>query len=127
MLLKYAQTLNNLGSSRMLESPSERKYTMKKILVSLALLLAFAVIPAMAGEKAINNQDPAAFQALSKLSAPGQTVLNKMTDEQLAKIEGQRRIRINVNYSSITQSNECVFCDGGANLQINLATVNQSN
>src|SRR5687768_3100227 len=92
MLLKYAQTLNNLGTSRKLVSPSERKYTMKKmILVSLALLLAFAVIPAMAGEKAINNQDSAAFQALSKLSLPGQTVLNKMTDDQLAKVEGQSR------------------------------------
>jgi len=96
----------------------------KMILASLALLLAFAVMPAMAGEKAINNQDPAAFQALSKLSVPGQTVLNKMTDEQLAKVEGQR-FRIRVNYSSITQNNVCIVC--GGTIQINLASVTQSN
>jgi GTP-binding protein EngB required for normal cell division len=84
----------------------------KMILVSLALLLAFAVIPAMAGEKAINNQDSAAFQALSKLSVPGQTVLNKMTDDQLAKVEGQsgrsgRSARINI--AIIRQRNTAIF------------------
>jgi hypothetical protein len=101
---------------------------MKKMIVaSLALLLAFAVIPAMAGEKPINNQDPAAFHALSKLSVPGQTVLNKMTDDQLAKIEGRKTL--NLNISSIRQRNIAVFaclaiC--GA-IQSNSATVTQVN
>ena len=102
----------------------------KMILVSLALLLAFAVIPAMAGEKAINNQDPAAFQALSKLSVPGQTVLNKMTDEQLANVKGEghrRRLNIRLNVATITQVNviSCVAICGGD--QSNAAAIIQTN
>ena len=37
----------------------------------------------------MDSQEPATFQALSKLSGPGQVVLNKMSDEQLSKVEGE--------------------------------------
>jgi hypothetical protein len=80
----------------------------KLILASLAVLL-LAAGPAMAGE----------FQALSKLSVPGQTALKVMTDDQLAAVEGQgrrgrrgRNIDIQVAVNLIVQTNACGVCAG---------------
>lgn len=100
----------------------------KLILASIALLLVFAVAPAMAVDKSNYSSEPAAFQALSNLSAPGQTALNTMTDEQLAAVEGQRKfvfIKKNSNKSFIYQSNKCVAC--AFVYQSNYANVNQKN
>ena len=58
----------------------------KLILASFALLLVFAVAPVAMAD---NSSEPAAFQALSKLTAPGQMTLDTMNDEQLASVEGQ--------------------------------------
>ena len=102
----------------------------KLILASLALLLVFAVVPAMAGEKSSNGQDPAVFQALSKLSVPGQMALNVMTDEQLAAVEGQRsrRSRVvikNTQIARIFQNNTAV-CLALCGVQSNVAGISQS-
>jgi hypothetical protein len=91
----------------------------KLILASLALLLVCSAIPVMAGEKSIDSQEPATFQALSKLSGPGQVVLNKMSDEQLSKVEGERRFNFQFNYSavSINQFAACLaICGNSANV-----------
>jgi hypothetical protein len=99
---------------------------MKKLILASLALLMVAAGPAMAGE----------FQALSKLSVPGQTSLSAMTDKQLAAVEGQssrRRGRngsvqvavgnVLVNTVVAAQFNTCVAC---ANvLQAN--GINQSN
>jgi len=80
----------------------------KLILASLAVLLVTAG-PAMAGE----------FQALSKLSVPGQTALKVMTDDQLAAVEGMSsrrgrrgRVDIQVAINAIVQTNACGVCAG---------------
>jgi hypothetical protein len=102
-----------------------RKNNMKKlILASLAVLL-LAAGPVMAGE----------FQALSKLSVPGQTALKVMTDDQLAAVEGQGsrghrgRVQFNVQVAEIEQTNVCVICVAageGASNQSNAAAIIQS-
>jgi hypothetical protein len=96
----------------------------KLILASLAVLLV-AAGPAMAGE----------FQALSKLSGPGQTALKVMTDDQFASVEGQgrrgrrgRSVEINVQVAVIEQTNVCVLCVAageGAFNQANAAAIVQ--
>ena len=93
----------------------------KLILASLAVLLV-AAGPAMAGE----------FQALSKLSVPGQTALKVMTDDQLAAVEGQshrrRSVKINVQVAEIEQTNVCIVCaavGAGASNQSNAAAIIQ--
>ena len=99
----------------------------KLILASIALLLVFAVVPAMAGDKSSNSPEPAAFQALSKLSTLGQTDLNKMTDEQLAAVEGQSsRFSFQKNIAFVFQRNTCIACLLGV-LQTNGAVVTQIN
>ena len=105
----------------------------KLILASLALLLVVAAGPAMAGEPTSQSQDTAMFQALSKLSGPGQTALNVMTDKQLDAVEGQRHrrsVRINVQEAEIEQENFCVICaavglGGDASNQSNAAAIVQ--
>jgi GTP-binding protein EngB required for normal cell division len=91
----------------------------KLILASLALLLICSAIPAMAGEKAIDNQEPAMFQALSKLSGPGQVVLNKMSDEQLSKIEGEGYFKWvyqnNTAVIKVNNINSCLAICGSIN------------
>ena len=72
----------------------------KLVLASLALLFVCSSIPAMAGEKSLTSQEPAAFQALSKLSVPGQVVLNKMNDKQLSKVEGAKGFSFNYQRNS---------------------------
>lgn len=62
----------------------------KLIFASLALLLVFTV-PVMAD----NSSEPAAFQALSNLTAPGQMAPDNMTDEQLAAVQGQQSASMN--------------------------------
>lgn len=97
----------------------------KLILASLALLLVFAAGPAMAGEQTSQSQDPAMFQALSKLSVPGQVALNVMTDDQLDAVEGQRHrrsVRVNVQVAVIQQTNVCVLC-----VAVGVSASNQSN
>jgi GTP-binding protein EngB required for normal cell division len=89
----------------------------KLILASLALLLICSAIPVMAGEKSIDSQEPAMFQALSKLSGPGQVVLNKMSDEQLSKVEGARwGVNIQKNISKVNANNfvACIVCSVGS-------------
>jgi hypothetical protein len=80
---------------------------MKKLILASLALLMVAAGPAMAGE----------FQALSKLSVPGQTALTVMTDDQLAKVEGQGRngrhgggLQLNLAFN--TQINVCGVCVG---------------
>lgn len=100
----------------------------KLILATLALLLVCAVVPAMAGEKS-NSLEPATFQALSNLSTPGQVALNAMTDDQLAAVEGQRRIKINVarvRQTNVQVNNLCAACFASQN-QSNTAFIYQSN
>ena len=99
----------------------------KLILTTIALLLVFAVVPAMAGDKSGNSMEPAAFQALSNLSVSGQVALNAMTDKELATVEGARRWRgdFQVNVSKIKQKNVCIVCVGV--FQSNYANVNQNN
>jgi hypothetical protein len=99
----------------------------KLILVSIAMLLVFTVVPAIAGEKSSLSSEPAVFQALSNLSVPGQMALNTMSDEQLAAIEGQGRWgrRFQKNNSFIYQENKCVAC--AFVYQSNSAFVSQSN
>ena len=95
---------------------------MKKLILASLALLVVAAGPAMAGE----------FQALSKLSVPGQTALKVMTDDQLAAVEGQRHrrrsVKINVQVAVIQQTNVCVLCvaigDGASN-QSNAAAIIQ--
>jgi hypothetical protein len=74
------------------------------------------------------------FQALSKLSVPGQTALKVMTDDQLAAVEGQGRrgrrgrVQINVQVAVIQQTNVCVICVAageGAFNQANSAAIIQ--
>ena len=96
---------------------------MKKLILSLALLLAFAIVPAIAGD----------FQALNNLSDQEQTALNTMTNEQLAVVEGAQLnigdIQVNLSildditqdqyasqYSDVYQSNTCAFskCENNA-------------
>ena len=89
---------------------------MKKLILSLALLLAIAVVPAIAGD----------FQALNNLSDQKQIALNTMTNEQLAVVEGAQididDIQVNLSVvdditqtqtatqtSTVTQSNTCAF------------------
>jgi hypothetical protein len=92
---------------------------MKKLILSLALLLAIAVVPAIAGD----------FQALNNLSDQEQVALNTMTNEQLAVVEGAQydglnleEIQVNfssvdditqtqtaANSSTVTQSNSCSY------------------
>ena len=89
---------------------------MKKLILSLALLLALAVVPAIAGD----------FQALNNLSDQEQTALNTMTDKQLAVVEGAQvtidDIQANLSIvdditqtqtatqtSTVTQTNNCAF------------------
>jgi hypothetical protein len=87
---------------------------MKKLILSLALLLAFAIVPAIAGD----------FQALNNLSDQEQTALNTMTDKQLAVVEGAQigDIQANLSFvdditqyqsayqsSYVTQNNTCAF------------------
>lgn len=88
---------------------------MKKLILSLALLLAFAVVPAIAGD----------FQALNNLSDQEQMALNTMTDKQLAVVEGAQPIgdiQVNLSFldditqtqtatqtSTVTQTNTCAF------------------
>jgi hypothetical protein len=86
---------------------------MKKLILSLALLLAFAVVPAIAGD----------FQALNNLSDQEQMALNTMTNEQLAVVEGALfDIQANISFvdditqtqtaaqsASVSQSNSCTF------------------
>jgi membrane protein implicated in regulation of membrane protease activity len=94
----------------------------KLILASLALLLICSAIPVMAGEKAIDSQEPATFQALSKLSGPGQVVLSKMSDEQLSKVEGEGwRFISQKNISYVNANNyvfACVVCKVGSNVYV---------
>jgi hypothetical protein len=89
----------------------------KLILASLALLLICSAIPAMAGEKAIDSQEPATFQALSKLSGPGQVVLSKMSDVQLSKVEGEGYwvFQKNVAVIKVNNINSCVAICGSIN------------
>lgn len=101
----------------------------KLILTTIALLLVFAVVPAMAGDKSGNSMEPAAFQALSNLSVSGQVALNAMTDKELAAVEGQRRISINsarIRQTNVQIGSFCVLCAGSQN-QANIAVVHQSN
>ena len=89
---------------------------MKKLILGLALLLAIAVVPAIAGD----------FQALNNLSDQEQIALNTMTNEQLAVVEGAQidigDIQVNLSVvdditqtqtatqtSTVTQSNTCAF------------------
>jgi hypothetical protein len=65
---------------------------MKKLILGLALLVAFAVVPAIAGD----------FQALRNLPDQEQMALNTMTNEQLAVVVGAVRIEdILINASEI--------------------------
>jgi hypothetical protein len=122
--LSRVQTLNPLDPAESWDH-DRRKNDMKKlILASLALLLV-AAGPAMAGE----------FQALSKLSVPGQTALKSMTDNQLAAVEGQGRrgrhgrVNINVQVAVLEQINVCVLCVAigeGASNQTNAAAIIQA-
>lgn len=101
----------------------------KLILTTIALLLVLAVVPAMAGDKSGNSMEPAAFQALSNLTVPGQVALNAMTDKELAAVEGQRRISINsarVRQTNVSIGNVCVIAFSCQN-QSNTAIVVQSN
>jgi len=99
----------------------------KLILASLALLLVCSAIPAMAGEKSIDSQEPAVFQALSKLSGPGQVVLNKMSDEQLSKVEGEGYFNFqkNVAVIKVNNINACLALCGSINTTV--IGVHQSN
>jgi hypothetical protein len=91
---------------------------MKKMILSLALLLVIAVVPAIAGD----------FQALNNLSDQEQMALNTMTDKQLATVQGAQLeledVQANISivddiyqkqyasqYSSISQSNYCSYSD----------------
>jgi len=101
----------------------------KLILASLALLLICSAIPVMAGEKSIDSQEPATFQALSKLSGPGQVVLNKMSDEQLSKVEGEGwrsfNFQQNNSFVSIHQFTACLaLCASSANVQVIQTNIN---
>lgn len=102
----------------------------KLILASLALLLVCSAIPAMAGEKSIDSQEQATFQALSKLSGPGQVVLNKMSDEQLSKVEGEgwRSFNFQSNYSNIQFLNVAIcgaFCGNSTHIIVDQTNVNR--
>lgn len=101
----------------------------KLILASLAFLLICSAIPVMAGEKSIDSQEQATFQALSKLSGPGQVALNKMSDEQLSKVEGEARIRFNFQQNNsaiwINQFTACLaLCASSANVQVIQTNIN---
>lgn len=98
----------------------------KLILASLALLLVCSAIPVMAGEKAIDSQEPATFQALSKLSGPG-IVLNKMSNEQLSKVEGEGYwvYQKNVSVIKVNNINACLALCGSINTTV--IGVSQSN
>lgn len=72
----------------------------KLIFASLALLLVFAAVPVMAD----NSSDPAAFQALSNLTDPGQVALDQMTDKQLASVEGQNT---SISVATIASCDDC--------------------
>jgi hypothetical protein len=86
----------------------------KLILASLALLLICSASSVMAGEKYIDSQEPATFQALSELSGPGQVVLNKMSDEQLSKVEGARGVFVWLNKSNVAISNAQIVTSGNS-------------
>lgn len=89
----------------------------KLILASLALLLVCSAVPTMAGEKSTDRQDPATFQALSKLSGPGQIVLNTMSDDQLSKVEGEGYLvyQKNVAVIKVNNINACLALCGSIN------------
>lgn len=116
-----------LSSQQNAGAYSEGKNNMRKLsLASAALFLALAVVPAMAGDKSNNSPKPASFQALSQLSAPGQIALAKMTDKELATVEGQRVVVIKSNRARVSQRNlaACLaLCGAQANysgiIQIN--------
>jgi hypothetical protein len=72
----------------------------KLVLVVVALVVALSVVPAMAGDKSVSGNEPAAFQALRNMPALEQTALAMMTDKELASVEGAVNI--------------CTFCANAA-------------
>ena len=105
---------------------------MKKLILT-SLILVFAVVPAMAGDKSDTSMEPVAYQALSNMSGSGQMTFNMMTNEQLATIEGQQVVGGDFTVSlsnSATQSNEVTISGAtvGGNMSVTLSnTADQSN
>ncbi len=96
---------------------------MKKLIsVAMALVLTLAVVPAMAADT---------FQAFSQMPATDRALLTPLDDDQLAAVEGARRVRlqrinpINVvlQLAIVNQINICVVCAGVS--QINAASISQ--
>ena len=79
----------------------------------------------------MDSQETATFQALSKLSGPGQVVLNKMSDEQLSKVEGEgwrRSFNFQQNNSNIQFLNVAVcsaFCSNNTYIRVDQTNVSR--
>jgi hypothetical protein len=80
----------------------------------LALALTLSVVPAVASDT---------FHALTSLPAMEQASLTPLSDDQLAAVEGARRILVIVQVAVQNQINVCAVCRNVA--QVNLGVVAQ--
>jgi hypothetical protein len=97
---------------------------MKKFInVAMALALTLAVVvPAMAADR---------FQAFSQMSSTERALLTPLDDDQLAAVEGARRVSVHRNnpinivleLAIVNQINICVVCAGVT--QTNIAHIPQ--
>jgi hypothetical protein len=97
---------------------------MKKLIsIAMALVLTMAVVvPAMAADT---------FQAFSQMSATDRAVLTPLDDDQMAAVEGARRVSLQrhnpvnivLQLAIVNQTNICVVCAGVS--QSNAASTSQ--